>query len=172
MKTKSVNTIFIIVGLVIAATVVYFIVNNKESSQDFINKDTAPSFKKEGELIFINKAEGDTLAVIDIEIADNDQKTSQGLMYRSSMPENAGMLFFMDSQRIQGFWMKNTYIPLDMIFVNSEMEVVTIHANTTPMKESSYFSTAPALYVVEVNAGFCRKNNIQVGDKIKFSINR
>ena len=172
MKTKTVNTIFIIAVLAIAAIVVAFIVNNKESNLNFITKDTEPVFKKEGELIFISKVENDTLAVIDIEIADNDQKTAQGLMYRSSMSENAGMLFFMDSERIQGFWMKNTYIPLDMIFVNSKKEIVTIHANTTPMKQSSYFSTKPALYVVEVNAGFCHKNNIKEGDIIDFSSNK
>ena len=172
MKTKNVNAIFIIVVLVVIAIVAFFIVGYKKSNQDFISKDTAPSFKKEGELIFLNKVGSDTLAVIDIEIADTDQKTSQGLMYRSSMSENAGMLFFMDSERIQGFWMKNTYIPLDMIFVNSEKEIVTIHANTTPMLESSYHSTKPALYVVEVNAGFCHKNNIHEQDRIDFTIDK
>ena len=172
MKTKSVNAIFIIVVLVVIAIVAFFMVGNKKSNQAFTSQDTAPSFKKEGELIFLNKVGSDTLAVIEIEIADTDQKTSQGLMYRSSMSENAGMLFFMDSERIQGFWMKNTYIPLDMIFVNSEKEIVTIHANTTPMLESSYHSTKPALYVVEVNAGFCHKNNIHEQDRIDFTIDK
>ena len=172
MKTKRVNTIFIIAVLAIATIVVVFIANNKGSNLNFITNDTAPSFKKEGELIFLNKVGNDTLAVIDIEIADTDQKTSQGLMYRSSMSENAGMLFFMDRERIQGFWMKNTYIPLDMIFVNSKKEIVTIHPNTTPMLESSYHSTKPALYVVEVNAGFCHKNNIHEQDRIDFTIDK
>lgn len=169
MKIKSLNTVFIVALIAVAAVVVYFIVNQKESSLNIVADDTAPTFKKEGELRFINNTGSDTLAIIDIEIADNDQKTAQGLMYRSSMPENAGMLFLMDSERIQGFWMRNTYIPLDMIFVNKQMEIVTIHPNTTPMRESSYFSTKPALYVVEVNAGFCHKNNINDGDKIDFS---
>lgn len=170
MKTKSINIIFIIAVLAIAAVVTFFIMGNKDSNQNSVIEDSAPKFMKEGELLFINNSGNDTLAIIDVEIADNDQKTAQGLMYRNSMPENAGMLFLMDSERMQGFWMKNTYIPLDMIFVNSQMEIVTIHRNTTPMKESSYFSTAPALYVVEVNAGFCHKNNINELDKIDFSI--
>ena len=168
MKTKSTNTFLIIGAVVIAAVVIYFVVGNKKSGQKFVAEDSAPTFIKQGELIFVDTADSDTLAVIDIEIADNDQKTAQGLMYRTSMPENAGMLFLMKTEQMQSFWMKNTYIPLDMIFVNSQKEIVTIRHNTTPMKESSYYSTKPALYVVEVNAGFCRKNNIKEGDRIEF----
>lgn len=171
MKSKNVKTLFI-VALAVAAIVIYFVVNNKDKKQDFTIEDTTPSFKKEGELLFISNHEGDTLAVIDIEIADNEQKTAQGLMYRSAMPRNAGMLFLMPREDIQSFWMRNTYIPLDMIFVNSNKEIVTIHANTTPMNENSYISKAPALYVVEVNAGYCNKNNIKEGDKIEYTINK
>lgn len=172
MKTKGINTVFILAVIAIAAVVVLFIMNQKESGPNFVAQDSAPTFKKEGELLFINAMAGDTLATIDIEIADNEQKTAQGLMYRSSMPQNAGMLFLMPTEDIQGFWMRNTYIPLDMIFVNGKMEIVTIHRNTTPMLESSYISTAPALYVVEVNAGFCSKNSINEGDKIDYSRNK
>ncbi len=169
MMSKSVKRVLIVALLAIAATAVYFTMNKKEYNQNFTTEDTSPRFKKEGELLFISKATSDTLATIDIEIADNDQKTAQGLMYRSSMPKNAGMLFLMPSEGTQGFWMRNTYISLDMIFVNSNMEIVTIHANTTPMNENSYLSTAPALYVVEVNAGFCRLNNIKEGDIIAYT---
>lgn len=172
MKDNNTKTIFIIALLAVAAVIVYLIVGNKESSQNFVAEDKTPSFVKEGELLFKSATTNDTLAVIDIEIADNEQKTAQGLMYRSSMPENAGMLFLMRAERIQSFWMRNTYIPLDMIFVNSDMEIVTIHANTTPMNENSYVSTAPALYVVEVNAGFCNKNNIKIGDIIEYTNNK
>jgi uncharacterized membrane protein (UPF0127 family) len=64
--------------------------------------------------------------------------------------------------------MKNTYIPLDIIFVNSEKIIVTIHPNTRPLKEWSYASTQPSLYVVEVNAGFCNRHHIRSGDRIAF----
>ncbi len=172
MKIKGINTVFILAVIALAAVVVLFIMNEKETGPNFIEQDSAPTFKNEGELLFINATAGDTLATIDIEIADNEQKTAKGLMYRSSMPQNAGMLFLMPNEEIQGFWMRNTYIPLDMIFVNGNMEIVTIHRNTTPMLESSYISTAPALYVVEVNAGFCSKNNINEGDIIDYSTNK
>lgn len=171
MKNKSTKTILITALVVVGAAVAYFMMN-KDTNQGFTIENSAPVFKKEGELLFISKDNNETLTVIDIEIADTDQKTMQGLMYRSSMPQNAGMLFLMPREDIQGFWMRNTYIPLDMIFVNSNKQIVTIHANTTPMNESSYISTAPALYVVEVNAGYCNKNNIKEGDKIDFTINK
>ncbi len=171
MKNKSTKTILITALVVVGAAAAYFMMN-KDTNQGFTIENSAPVFKKEGELLFISNHDGETLSVIDIEIADTDQKTMQGLMYRSSMPQNAGMLFLMPREDIQGFWMRNTYIPLDMIFVNSNKQIVTIHANTTPMNESSYISTAPALYVVEVNAGYCNKNNIKEGDKIDFTINK
>lgn len=165
-KTKSV----LVVALIAAVAAVYYITNNKDVDKNIVVEDTTPAFKKEGELLFISQTQNDTLALIDIEIADNSQKTAQGLMFRSSMPQNAGMLFLMPREEVQGFWMRNTYIPLDMIFVNSNKEIVTIHANTTPMNENSYISTAPALYVVEVNAGFCKNNKIRKGDKIDFTM--
>ena len=171
MKNKSTKTILITALVFVGAAVAYFMMN-KDTNQGFTIENSAPVFKKEGELLFISNHDGETLSVIDIEIADTDQKTMQGLMYRSSMPQNAGMLFLMPREDIQGFWMRNTYIPLDMIFVNSNKQIVTIHANTTPMNESSYISTAPALYVVEVNAGYCNKNNIKEGDLIDFTINK
>ena len=171
MKNKSTKTILITALVFVGAAVAYFMMN-KDTNQGFTIENSAPVFKKEGELLFISKDNNETLAVIDIEIADTDQKTMQGLMYRSSMPQNAGMLFLMPREEVQGFWMRNTYIPLDMIFVNSHKEIVTIHPNTTPMLESSYISTAPALYVVEVNGGFCNKNNIKVGDTIEFTRNK
>ena len=127
-------------------------------------------FTKHGELVFISSATADTLALIDIELADTDVLRARGLMFRESMPENAGMLFLMDFEEIQSFWMRNTYISLDMLFVNAEREIVTIHANTTILSDRSYHSTRPALYVVEVNAGFSYRHNINVGDFIQFTI--
>jgi uncharacterized membrane protein (UPF0127 family) len=129
-------------------------------------------FDKQGELAFISRATSDTLALIDIEVADTDFLRNRGLMFRESMPENAGMLFLMRFEEIQSFWMRNTYISLDMLFVNAEKEIVTIHANTQILSDRSYTSSLPALYVVEVNAGFSQRNNVHVGDKISFVIVR
>lgn len=127
------------------------------------------TFTKNGELTFLDK-ENNFLAKIDIEIADTEEKRTQGLMFRSSMKETQGMLFIFDKEEMQAFWMKNTMIPLDMIFVNAKKEIVNVRANARPYDLSSYTSTAPAKYVVEVNGGFCKRHGIKSGDKITFRI--
>jgi hypothetical protein len=125
-------------------------------------------FKKEGELNFLTTG-GIKISKIDIEIAKTQVETEQGLMYRSQMKPDQGMLFIFPYERIQSFWMKNTQIPLDMIFVNSSLTIVTIRADAVPFDESSYASTEPAKFVVEVNAGYAHEHGIKVGDKIKWT---
>ena len=138
---------------------------------EFVKPDTTldklaklrPAFKKEGELTFpkIQKK-------ISIEIADNDAETTQGLMYRKSMPDTCGMLFVFPDSQERSFWMKNTFIPLDLLFINSNKEVITIQPNRPPFSEEAIPSYKPAQYVLEVNAGFCQRNGIKQGDKISF----
>ncbi|MDQ3020223.1 MAG: DUF192 domain-containing protein [Bacteroidota bacterium] len=126
-----------------------------------------PQFMKQGELEFIKK-DGTAVKKIEIEIADNDDKRSQGLMYRRSMDEGRGMLFLFDRESPQGFWMKNTVIPLDIIYVNSKKEIVKIYKNTIPFSEKDLPSEKPTLYVVEVIGGFTDKYGIKEGDKINY----
>ncbi len=80
------------------------------------------------------------------------------------------MLFIMDREEIQSFWMLNTYISLDILFVDAEKRIVTIRPDTTPQSLDSVASDKPALYVVEVNAGFCKKHGISTGDRIEFEL--
>lgn len=168
-KNKKTLLVLITLGVMIIASMVFFAQrNNGEVINDEESIDIP--FQKQGKLAFLSSTTGDTLTAIDIEVADNDQKRARGLMFRKGLPENAGMLFVHTTEDIQSFWMKNTYIALDMIFVNSQKEIVTIQANTTPLREWSYASTQPALYVVEVNAGFCNRHKISEGDKIEFTI--
>jgi uncharacterized membrane protein (UPF0127 family) len=122
-------------------------------------------FKKEGELTFTDLTGNPTIK-IDIEIADNDYERQLGLMKRESMGEMQGMLFIFPEEKYQSFWMFNTLFSLDMLFINSNKEIVTIHKNTKPLSEESYPSSKPAQYVLEVNGGFCDKYNIKVGDKV------
>lgn len=170
MKQKK--TIYILAAVVILGTAFLLFLSKKKDTPFVNDKALDIPFNKQGSLAFISAATNDTLSVIDIEVADNDQLRARGLMYRASIPENSGMLFIHDVEDIQSFWMKNTYISLDMVFVNAQKEIVTIHAGTEPLKEWSYASTAPTLYVVEVNAGYCVKNNIKVGDKIEYAIDQ
>lgn len=174
---KSKLSARIILGALLATIIVVIILFFSRNDQDnsFTNNQAESMdipFNKQGELVFLGKQHMDTLAIIGIEIADNDQKRARGLMYRNSIPSDGGMLFVFDTEQMQSFWMKNTYISLDMLFVNAEKEIVTIQPNTTPLKEWSYPSSSPAMYVIEVNAGFCKQHEIAVGDKIAYVIGK
>ncbi len=140
------------------------------AGQSTTSADTSegPPFIAQGQLVFIKHGTGDVITMITIQIADNDQQRAEGLMWRKYMPENRGMLFIFDDQEILTFWMKNTYIPLDMIFADKSGRIVSIHRNATPLNETSISSIEPAEYVVEVNAGFCSRYGIKAGDKIEF----
>ncbi|MCU0345813.1 MAG: DUF192 domain-containing protein [Saprospiraceae bacterium] len=127
-----------------------------------------PVFKKEGELFFQPAAGGKAIAKIDIEKAETDQERMQGLMFRKSMDEDKGMLFIMDNNEQQSFFMRNTYIPLDIIFVDENNVINTIHENTKILNDNSLPSNGPAKYVVEVNGGYTKKHGIKVGDKISW----
>jgi hypothetical protein len=130
---------------------------------------TAYEFHKEGQLRFLG-ANQELKTTIDIEIARSEPERELGLMYREKMAENQGMLFIFDGLEPRSFWMKNTLISLDIIFVNDKDQIVTIHRNTTPLSERSYTSTGPAKYVIEVNAGFTDRHKILVGDRIAWTM--
>lgn len=153
-----------IVGVVVVCLLIfYFLVNNFMCNEN--NEETYYNFKKEGELTFTDST-GLEKIKIDIEIADNDYERQLGLMNRKRMEENQGMLFIFPTERYQSFWMLNTLFSLDMLFINSNKEIVTIHKNTTPLSQQSYPSSKPAIYVLEVVAGFTDKFSIKEGDKI------
>lgn len=127
-----------------------------------------PQFSKEGTLVFQN-AEKDTLKRIDIEIAENDQRRTQGMMYRTSMSYDRAMLFIMEYERQQSFWMRNTKMSLDIIYVNGDKEIVTIYKHTQPYSVSPIPSFKNAKYVVETAAGFCDKFGVAEGHIIEFT---
>jgi uncharacterized membrane protein (UPF0127 family) len=131
-------------------------------------QQTKVSFTKEGELI-IYKAADSTKLNIDIEIADTDFDIQTGLMYRDSMENNQGMLFVFENDEERFFYMKNTKIPLDLVYINSNKKVVSFQKNTKPFDESSLPSDAPAKYVLEINAGLVDLLSISVGDSLSFS---
>ena len=164
----SLKKVILIITVLVLAGFVYwqfFRTPITASKTKAIQGYTAFDFVKQGELTFNSKGKK-FLSKIDIEIADDAQKQATGLMYRDRMKENQGMLFIFQKEDYQSFWMHNTQLPLDMIFVNKNLDIVTIHKNTTPFSDQTYSSTKPAMYVIEVNAGYCDRNNIKVGDKI------
>ena len=127
-----------------------------------------PVFRKDGELRFMSPKTNKVISAIDIEVADDNAEREQGLMYRDTMDKNAGMLFLMETEEIQAFWMKNTILPLDIMYADSERRIVSIHKGCKPYSLDQIISAKPALYVVEVNAGYTDEYGIQTGDMISF----
>lgn len=126
------------------------------------------TFKKEGDLT-IFKNTSDTIKVnLDIEIADNDYETQTGMMYRNSMKNNQGMLFIFEDATERFFYMKNTRIPLDLIYINNH-KIVSFQKNAQPFNETSLPSNVPAKYVLEVSAGLADTWKLNVGDSLTFS---
>ena len=106
---------------------------------------------------------------VNVEIADDKTEQEKGLMFRNSLDKSSGMLFVFDHENQYAFWMKNTLIPLDMMFINKNMEIIDIK-NAMPCKADPcplYDPSHLVLYVLEVNGGFAAKYNISVGDKIE-----
>ncbi|MEQ9262181.1 MAG: DUF192 domain-containing protein [Owenweeksia sp.] len=126
-----------------------------------------PKFKDEGDLFVVS--EGDTLKKIEIELANTPERIQYGMMYRKTLNEDHGMLFFMGEERPLSFWMKNTYVPLDIIFIDSDQKVVSIQKNAQPLSETSLPSEGSASFVLEVAGGFSDKYGLKKGDRVYFS---
>jgi uncharacterized membrane protein (UPF0127 family) len=123
----------------------------------------------QGDLQFLRQ-DGSTVVSITIEVADTPEARMRGLMERWSLPEFHGMLFKFDSAEIQRFWMHNTPLSLDMIFVDENRRILNIAESTTPMSKQTYSSRGPAKYVVEVRAGFSKRHGLEEGMKIQFQV--
>lgn len=108
------------------------------------------------------------LARFAVELADDEAERAQGLMHRESMPQSAGMLFVYPEPRMVGFWMKNTLIPLDMIFVDSTGTVQRVHSNAVPGDLTPIMGGSDTiLAVLEINGGLSRKLGIAPGTQLR-----
>ena len=167
---KNYRRIYLIAAVGVIAIAVVFVLSSRKKNiiepvtmQDqFLRRSAHTDFRKDGELTFLTKS-GDTLSTIDIEIPENSTMRTVGLMFRDEMKEHQGMLFIFPDTRLRSFWMKNTILPLDIMFADSTRRIVKIHKNTIPLSTGHYYSGQPAKYVVEVNAGYCDKNKIGRG---------
>ncbi|MEM7054549.1 MAG: DUF192 domain-containing protein [Pseudomonadota bacterium] len=104
-----------------------------------------------------------------VQIADDDQERQQGLMFVDSMPDNEGMLFTFRSMEPRAFWMLNTRIPLDILYLDDELRIVAWSLNTPPCRTRNcpnYPSERPAQYVLEVNAGEMEALGVEIGDVV------
>jgi len=105
---------------------------------------------------------------IQVELAIEPQEWARGLMYREKLGDHEGMLFISDHEEPRSFWMKNTLIPLDIIFISADREVVRIAERTVPLSEEGIPSGEPAQYVLEIKGGQASNLGIHIGDKLEF----
>jgi uncharacterized membrane protein (UPF0127 family) len=108
--------------------------------------------------------------VFKVEVMRTDEQRARGLMFRRHMPADRGMLFdFKTEQRVM-MWMRNTYIPLDMVFITKTGIVINVAEDTEPLSERTISSAAPAFSVLEVNAGVARRIGLKAGDQVKHAL--
>lgn len=158
---------FIIKTVILLILFCLTLVSCQTHSKKEINT-TEIGFTKEGEL---NIYTGDSLKIgnIDIEIADNEYERQTGLMYRTSMEEKQAMLFIFKDEQPRSFYMKNTSIALDLLFISSDNTIISKIENAAPMSEASLRSEGAAQYVLELKAGMIDEWRLQNGDRIEFT---
>lgn len=103
--------------------------------------------------------------LLDIWVAETSEQRAQGLMFVRSLGEYEGMLFPGQKPAVLRMWMKNTYIPLDMLFIGEDSRIIGITAQTTPLSEATISSPGPALGVLELRGGFAARHGVKTGDR-------
>lgn len=124
-----------------------------------------PPFTQEGVGAFISASTEDTLRKYRVEVAERPDEVQYGMMYRKHMDEDMAMVFLMGEETQQSFWMHNTYVSLDIVFVNRKGNVVSIQENCTPLTDTPRPSEGPANVVVEVPGGTAQRIGLKAGDR-------
>ncbi|HEY2732693.1 MAG TPA: DUF192 domain-containing protein [Polyangiales bacterium] len=116
----------------------------------------------------ILSAPGREDVTVAVEVAQTSAERQQGLMYRKDLDPNAGMLFLFERPQQLTFWMHNTLLPLDMLFITSDWHVLGVVENATPLTDSSRSVPGMSQYVLEVNAGFARRHALGAGTSVRY----
>jgi uncharacterized membrane protein (UPF0127 family) len=117
-----------------------------------------------GPAVTVHAGKGD--AKVNVELALTPETQMRGLMFRTELDENAGMLFVFPEEKERTFWMSNTPIPLDIIYIRSDATIVSIAANTVPYSERTIPSRGAARYVLEVPGGWAERHGVKAGDRL------
>ena len=173
-QKKKAATVFMLFGILV--TVVLVSGEMREDAEE--NGPLAEMNYQEAEnstITAIFTDGNDSLAELQLETADTPEERERGLMERRNLAEDSGMLFIWEDSKERNFWMKNTYIPLDMIFLTAEKSIRTIkqaepQPNVSDEDLRIYSSEGPAKYVIETNQGFTEENNIEESTKVYFNI--
>ncbi|MEP0132350.1 MAG: DUF192 domain-containing protein [Eudoraea sp.] len=160
MRTLKFYSIFLILALLTLS-------GCKEERKKVV-KTEAITFTKEGELTIYKEQSDSVIVKYNIEIAESDYETQTGLMYRESMELDQGMFFIFPDVLYHSFYMKNTKIPLDLIFIDEGLRIASYKENAQPMDETGLSSEVPVQYVLELNAGQRKQYSLEVGDRIAF----
>ncbi len=136
------------------------------TDEDSTSSVEEPTFE-DGTLTFYQPS-GDTLRTIDIEVAESDAERQRGLMRQRSLGYDRGMLFIFDEVDESGMWMKNTPLPLDIVFVAPDSQVINIVRRTTPFSEETIEPASPKKFVVEVRAGFADRFNLSDSTRVRW----
>ena len=137
--------------------------SSEGASEEAAQETTADAVPDETAIVGINTARGERVEV-QVEIADEEDEQKRGLMERTALAEDAGMLFVFPGERPLSFWMKDTLIPLSIAYIDGDGGIVDIQ-DMAPLDETSHPSAAPAQYALEVNQGFFEERGVQVGDE-------
>ncbi len=170
-KTESSNDLIIFIVFLIALAT-FFLVRKfyfKPKQNSLYAASANLKFMKEGTLTFLDAQTDDNMISIEIEVSESAYEIERGLMHRRSLPANGGMFFVFDRADYRTFWMKDTYLSLDILFLNKDKEIIRISKGTTPLSELSIPSGGKAMYVLEVLAGFTDAYEIHTGDHITFN---
>jgi len=155
-------------AVILLLTIIFVLVSScGQRDQKPISPGESPPENIDGRLDFLNP-DGEILITITIEIANTFETQRKGLMDRRTLSLMHGMLFIFDKVEPKSFWMRNTHIPLDIIFIDDQNTVIKIDENTEPFSENSHRSILPVKYVVEVNAGFNKRFGIGKGIRIQW----
>ena len=164
IDNKSLFLIMASLGLGLFVLITYFLKFISNSQKIFIDPIPNNLQHLPSQAISVQTDSGEY--VLNVKVANTQETRTQGLMNIASMPENEGMIFIFPDNATRNFWMKNTLISLDIIFLNEEFEVINIASNTTPLREDIYYrSNTPSKYVLEINAGLSEKYSISTGSK-------
>lgn len=128
--------------------------------------DATPSPRREEARVVIETPSGEVAFRVELAVTPNERM--RGLMFRDHLDEDAGMLFIFERMQRLRFWMKNTRIPLDMLFIDEAGEIVGIVENAEPLSLESRGVSLPSRYVLEVNGGTCRRLGIRPGQRVRF----
>ncbi|WP_421950534.1 DUF192 domain-containing protein [Pelagibacterium sp.] len=126
----------------------------------------APALAQDNEDIAVIHS-GDQSFTFTVEIADSPEETSRGLMFREELAPDAGMLFDFINERPASFWMQNTLIPLDMLFIKADGEIVRIHENAIPMDTTPIPSGEPVRFVLEIPGGRSAELGLEAGARLE-----